>query len=398
MAIVDVVAENLLMSWVTRAHGGHLHKGTTLPSYQRLTQHLAAITPDPYVVVNGYPQQETGLGPAMVCTAYLDNSGITAGQLLPPGSPLTDVLPPPIPPADGTAVTPPTVTYQTQPVGTPEAPPGVPPAKVIIPPGTGKPGITTANMTVPPKASNPGSDHRFLPLAGDFTGTVWGAHKGTKLYPKIKLVTRSGFKNDPVRDSRYFYIQHNPTEHINAPALCLNGNSYLQIVTGDATDALRTHSTFLMVFVPHHGKGSYYPIYSCARKAANGTNKRVLFRYVKGHVWLYFGNTCVKKIPLSLAQNEPVMFGFSWNGTIASVTVWDRGKQHYNFHTKGTYDWGLNADIGAAPLTSGGSTIDWANAADMDVLEIDMWEIALSSTDMNTSMAHLAHLYGVGRH
>lgn len=397
MGLVTVNGEQHHMSLLSRGGGDYVVVATLLARARSFTQHLAPITVDNYVVVNGMPTPDTGLGIASTATCYIDNSGITCGQLLPPGSPHTDVVPPPVPAANGTPTTPPTTTVYTQPQGTPPAPPGVPANKVVLPPGTGKPGVQQGNATVPPKASNPGSDYRFLPLTGDFSGSVWSAHGGTKLYPKLQLVTQAGYSNDPVRDDSYYYIQHNPTEHINAPALQLNGHGYLQVVTGGAANALRAHASMLMCFVPNHGTGSYYPIYSSKRQAANNNLKRVEFRYVKGHIWLYIGNRLFKKIPLSLQHGEPCLFGWAWNGSTAAIYVWDRNRYQFSMNTKGTYYWDLNGDIGAGPQTAGSPTIDWTNAADMDILEINMWETGLSDAQMHTALAHLSHVYGVGR-
>ena len=196
-------------------------------------------------------------------------------------------------------------------------------------------------------------------------------------------------------------------DHPLAPRIERGDHAVAQVCQEQAV-AHRVQATFLMVFVPHPSSGQYYPLYSSRFLAANGANKRVEFWYVKGRIKVIVGNHVALELPTYLNAYEPAIFGWSFDGIggvhsakpgypVMRVFLYDRGSFAGNMSAKYRYGLDLNGWIGARATADGGNLADWSNSADMDILEINMWNRALGKNEIQNVCGLLKALYGISR-
>lgn len=343
MSIVIGAPSPIAMLGAAEANLKHSQEvATLLTEQQKPYVHLAKIDPDPYMAINGTLVADNGFGVLGASSCYFDANGDTTG------------------------------------------------------------------LKLTPSTANTGSDYRFYPYSGYIADPIWFArNKTVSTYPQLRRVSRTSVV-DPVLHSTYYYQQHHPQERVSAPAMTINDEGFFKIYTASSGQALRGSCTFLMVFVPHGGSGNYYPIYSSRFLAANGLNQRVEFWYVKGRIKMIVGNHVRLELPTYLNAYEPAIFGFSYDGPgsllyakrgipVVRLFLYDRGSYTANMAAKYTHGWDLNAWIGARSTTDGGSTPDWANSADMDILEINMWNRSLDKNAIINVATLLKTLYGISR-
>jgi hypothetical protein len=266
---------------------------------------------------------------------------------------------------------------------------------------------TTTGLKFTPALANPGSNYRFLPYAADVRSPAWFPHGTNYLtYPQLQRVSKTSTM-DPKIEPSYYYQQHRPQVRTAAPAYCLNTTGFFKIATGNTGPTARTRATFLMVFIPHHGPGSYYPIYSSRAMSPLGFSKRVEFWYVKGHIKMVVGNHVVQTLPTFLNAYEPVILAWSWdslggiftkfhNLPLVRIALHDRRSYAVTTMAKFRMGWDFNGWIGARPTTDGGSTPDWSNIADMDILEVNMWNYALNVNELANVCGLFKAAYGIG--
>ena len=319
-------------------HMGHLPFEVNRPAYQQLQQRRAMLNLSPYLVVGGQPVLDTGYGVEMDTSCYIDSGGITAGS-----------------------------------------------------------GFPTPAVAVT------GADYRFLPSASyvatnsALSGSpkAWFAvGKTISDYPQL-VVRQQGATVDPVISSSYSYEWNH--KRISLPSYTMNTKGYFQILTASGGSTNYSKASFVMVFVPHHGPGAYYPLYDSG--AISTANRRFSLRYKKGVIELYAANGRILQHQVSLDHSEPIIVGFSYDGPgkIGRFVCADRRRVSRTFTTAYIDGMDMNANIGVMTTSPGSSTPNYSYVADMDVMEVNIWlNKALDFRQLEDVVTLLSSVYRVG--
>ena len=247
--------------------------------------------------------------------------------------------------------------------------------------------VTIGTSHLPPSSINTGSTARFLPQAAYMDGTYWwpvGGSSGS--YPRM-LHPVAG---DPVLDVNYSY-RLGSTRKYN-PGYTFNGKGYTHFQTS-ATPNPDASVTQIWVIVPHYGQAGYWSLFDNETFNSN----RLILRYAKGFLQLYFGTGHVCSVNSGARAGEPLVVALSMDtvSNRGSLLTTDRKRASKQFKIPATAKHNGCGYMGVG--LSATAVIDARRYGDFELLEYNYYNSALSIHRMEQIISLLAPAYGVMR-
>lgn len=282
-------------------------------------------------------------------------------------------------------------TLQTEPYVIVEGIPKRGDMALIAPSGFDMGTITMSDNGEPidPGIVNTGADHRWLPMKY-LGGSIWGSNDSDVLGRRWVLD-----HDEPYLKQDYTYQA--PYGPITRPAMVFNGGGYMQLDNFPAADGSARPMTIAVVAVLHGGAGKSYSLFQTDRSVyvPAGTDAMKM-TYSHGKYQFSAGG------PRATYEGKGVAAGASI--IILSLNpggVINRGYLMIQDDRRFSQSFSLRkVDVFSQALWFGAEMsyrdeFTPATAGDLDVLEIDTWDRALSPAEMRRFINKVAPLYGV---
>lgn len=255
--------------------------------------------------------------------------------------------------------------------------------------------VSDSGSEIDPALVDTDADYRWLPQDFVANELEWRPHN----LPAGSMHWNLGtyFAGDPRKDLTYTYS--GSTGLITRPAMVFNGGGFLQLDGYTAPDGTNSDFSIAVVAVLHGGEGPSYSLFQTDRSsyAPNPDSTQALkLKYSHGLYSLEAGGPRASYERKGVASGASIIvLSLNPNGLVKRgyLMIQDTRRFSAAFNLRKIETFSPALFFGAE--MSHNDDFTRSVAANMDVLEIDMWDRALSPYEMRRYINQMAPLYGV---